>query len=400
MRRACFLAVWTGLTLATGSGLAQQAEFPPVQVPGGYAVPGSVRVPPAVPQEPVSDVVACNWIQDTGASGVAYEESCGDCCRGRLFVAMEYMYWQASRDATPYAGTLTRPSGTAGGLPINSSSSLVSQLSDTSYSRTGGFRANIGYMMCDRWDIGFRYTYFYTHGASSLGDPTVDTNSVLANRYDRNLANLILDTSFDDGEVDFASQRLRLDFDTYDIELRRQLCFDSQRLAARVMGGIRFAEIDQVSQISYYSLEGGNLLSADTDETMAMHGAGILAGGEAHYLMGWGTSCFARGAVSLLYANFDVTRTDLQTSATSAGIRSLSDTYQNIVPVVELNVGIRWQRGRFFAAGGYDFANWFNMVQGMDAINQDDVDGTTNSYRLENGSLSFDGLFAEAGMMF
>lgn len=379
MRYAHILVVLVGFALAAESAFAQQVNFLPVVY--NNFVPDSCDSCDTCP--PLLD-----------------DSCCGESRCGRVFGAMEYLYWQATRDVTPFAGTLSRPSGTFQGLPINSGASLVSELRDADYGRNSGFRANIGYCMTDRCDIGFRYTYFYTNGASSLGDPNLDTNSVLANRLDRSLADVILDAAFDDGEADFASQRIRLNLNIYDIEIRRRLRLNSKRFGAHLMAGFRFAEIDQASQISYQNLESGNLLRADTDETMDMSAAGLMFGGDVEYHMGWHTSIFARGAVSLLYANFDVSRLDLQTSATAAGVRLISDSFQSVVPVVELNVGARWQYGRFHVAAGYNIAHWFDMVQGLDAINQDDVDGATNSYRVERSGLSFDGFFAEAGLRF
>ncbi|MGD9126571.1 MAG: Lpg1974 family pore-forming outer membrane protein, partial [Planctomycetia bacterium] len=268
------------------------------------------------------------------------------------------------------------------------------------YDHDSGFRFNFGYKMNDSWNLGFRYTYFHTNGTTELGDPTVDSKSVLANRLDRSLADDILDAAFDDGEADYASQHISLDFDTYDLELRRQLRFPSQRLAVNVSGGLRFATINQTSQISYQNFDGGNLLTANTDEVMKMNAAGLRVGAEAHYLLGWNVSLFARGAVSLMYGNINVSRQDVQLSATQAGIRTISDGFHTTIPVTELNVGLRWQRGRFFMATGYDMATWFDMVQGIDAIYQDDVDGTTNGYRIERGNLSLNGFFAEAGILF
>ena len=347
-------------------------------------------------------ITPCSYAPDCEDSSCA---SCGDLCgstcrRSRFFGNVEYMYWQATRNATPYAGTMNRVSGTIGGVPISSSDSYNCNMNNTGYDRNSAFRLNFGYQISNRWDIGFRYTYFSTNGASSVGDPNVDSNLFLANKLDRSLADDILNHDFDDGVVDFASQRIGLDLNIYDLEIRRKLRLASSRFDIRLMGGFRFADIDQTSQIRYQSTDSGNMLSANVDETMGISAAGLRAGGEAYYFLGWRTSVFARGAVSLLFVNSDVYRQDLQLTDSDAGVRSISDSFQDVVPVLELNVGLRWQRGRFYVAGGYDIAHWFDMVQGLDAINQDDVDGATNSYRVERGNLSFDGFFVEAGLVF
>ena len=399
MRYAYLLAVLTGIALVTESTYAQQGALVPAYFNAGSVQNGVV--------DPVSDDLAmpqtldkANVINDTSDDcGCA---SCDTCCSGcsRWSVTMQYLDWRASRDVTPYAGTLDRPSGTIQGLPIDTGSSFYSTLFETNYSRSGGLRLDIAYAVHDNWDIGFRYTNFDTSGNSAFGDPTQDTNAYLANRLDRSLANVILDTSFDDGETDFASQHIGINANVYDIEIRRHFRFHSPRVSARMLGGFRFAQIDQDSEIRYQNLESGNLLTADTSEALGMSAAGLYFGGETRCYVGWNTSLFARGAASLLYADFDTSRLDVQTGNTEAGIRSISDSSQKAIPVLELDVGARWQYGRFHVACGYDISTWFNMIQALDAINQDDVDGATNSYRIERGDLTFDGFFAEVGVRF
>ncbi len=133
---------------------------------------------------------------------------------------------------------------------------------------------------------------------------------------------------------------------------------------------------------------------------MGMSAVGLRAGAEVHYLIGCDFSLFARSAVSLLYADFGVSRLDVQTSATTAGLRSVSVQHRDMIPVTELNVGAHWQNDRYFLSCGYDMAYWFSMVQGLDAIHQDDVDGTRNGYRIERGGLGLDGLLLEGGVQF
>lgn len=328
-------------------------------------------------------------------------KSCGpETCAGGLFITGDYLYLRATQNATPYAGSVLRPTGTIDNLPINANASLTSELLDTRYDRHSAFRIHLGYMLPSCWDFGVRYTYFRTTGNSTLGDPTLDSDAVLANRLDRNMANLVVNANFDDGYCDFAAQALSLRYSTYDLELGRYLQLNSRRLAVRALGGFRFAEINQVSRINYVNIENNGYFSADTDETMWMTAWGMRAGAEAHYLVGWGFSVFARGSGSLMYADFDTSRIDLQKTPTSVGIRTITDGFQHMVPVAELNLGARWQYGGFYISGGYDMINWFNMVQGIDATLQDDVDGTSNNYRIDRRSLGLDGFFVETGLLF
>lgn len=407
MRYACLFAVCTALALPASVASAQVGVEPSRFTESGMdSRMGELEAEVVALRHMLDQAMVSNHASSGGCATCNVcphpcRKSCGpESCCGGLFVTADYLYWRATQNATPYAGSASHPSGSIDDLPINSGASLTSELVDTRYDRNSAFRINFGYMMSDCWDIGFRYTYFRTNGFSSLGDASLDTDSVLANRLDRNLANLVLDSTFDDGYVDFASQSISLRYSTYDLELGRYLRLNSRRLAVRALGGFRFAEINQNSQITYQSISGNSFLTSDTTESIGMSAWGLRVGGETHYLVGWGFSAFARGYASLLYADFDTQRIDLQKSSTAAGIRDITDGFQHLVPVAELNLGLRWQRGGFYVAGGYDMANWFNMVQGIDATLQDDVDGTSNNYRIDRRDLSLDGFFVEAGLLF
>lgn len=331
------------------------------------------------------------------ATQANYSESCCSTSNHGFFVVADYLNWRTTNSTSPYAGSLTRPAaGTLnGGLPVVTGHSLTSQLLETSFDRGGGFRINLGYQLPNEWFSGFRYTMFSANGRSSIGDATLDTDNVLANRLDRNLANIVLDLSFDDGEADFASQSLSIGYDTYDLEIGRYLNLSGGRTSLKVLSGLRFANIQQSSIVNYSNLENATTRFADTTEAIGMSAWGIRSGIEANVAVTQKVSIFARTAASMLYADITASRTDRQQSPTSVGLRSVSNDISSFVPVSEVSAGGRYQRNNLCLALGYDAAHWFNVVQSTDAIFQDDVDGATNGYRNQRGLLSFDGFLAE-----
>ena len=251
-------------------------------------------------------------------------------------------------------------------------------------------------------DVLFRFTYFHNEGAQQVGDPTVDSDTIFANLLDRSLANRRLNRNFDDGRADFAQEHIELQYSVYDLELGRT--FGSSALSVRPFGGFRFAEIRQDVRVRYENFTAPDEL--DTYELASdvdMTAWGIRLGGQLNYgLFDTGLSIFGRGAGSLMLADFRVQRIDVATDQ-PAGIsepREYRHSYNSVVPQLELAVGLRYDRGCFFVAAGYEVAYWFNMYQHLDIVGYDDVDGSTSPIRADRGALGFDGFFVNAGVTF
>jgi hypothetical protein len=103
----------------------------------------------------------------------------------------------------------------------------------------------------------------------------------------------------------------------------------------------------------------------------------------------------------MLYAEFRTRRSDdyFNQSTATRGIRTFSSGFETVVPVLELAVGVRYDRGPFFLQTGYEFANWFNLNQQVQALGFDDIDDDTVAYRFDGGDLSLDGWFLRAGII-
>ena len=307
-------------------------------------------------------------------------------------VDAEYLNWRTTRSSTPYSGTITFGAG----------SSYVNQLLETEYDHDSGFRFALGRQFANKLDIMFRFARFDNNGAHQVGDPTVDTDSIYANLIDRTLADDVLDRTFDDGHVDFAQESINLQYSVFDLEFAKTFCRST--LSVRPFGGLRFAQIQQNSQVRYQNFTApAELDTYDLTSDVDMNSWGIRTGGQLDYeLFNCGLSVFGRGAGSLMLADFRVHRTDVASDQPSGTVASRDYLHgcTEIVPQLELAVGLRYERGCFFMSAGYELAYWFNMYQHLDIVGYDDVDGDTPPIRVDRGSLGLDGLFCSAGVVF
>lgn len=333
--------------------------------------------------------------------------SCSYAVRCGWHLEFENFVWKTRRAATPYAGSSTPLPGAGDPGLFAGSQSIVDRA--TTFGEDWGFRVGLRYVAPSAWDVGAEYTYFRTNGASQFGSIGDDLDNVHANVLDRNLAdNIVLNGVFDDGLVDFASERIDLQYDVVDIHIGKSLGL-APGFVTRPFAGVRLAWIEQQSDVRYQNLEplvlGGppiDLDTADIHRSVAMDAGGLRIGNESYWSPWRGSlSLFSRVALSMLYAEFSATRIDdyFNESLALRGINRYSSGFHSVVPVLELAAGARYDRGPFFLQGGYEFANWFNLNQQVEVIGWDDIDAQTSVYGFDGGDLSFDGWFIRAGIV-
>lgn len=324
-----------------------------------------------------------------------------------VYGTLDYLNWETVRSTTPYAGTLGTAPATIGGMTV-SSGSYSSELIDTPFDHDSGFRMSLGYMH-EGWDLGFRFTAFDNSGRDNIGDPNVDTDDVIANRLDRQLAdnnNATLNGLFQAGIVDFGEQTLSVTYDTFDFEVAKWFEAGRPECMVRVMGGLRYGQVGQDSSILYVNRElSGGLPDVDTaliNEEINTDAFGLRAGVDAHYYLGWNTHVFAKSAFSLLLADTTATRSDLYSNASlsTVGYRTTSQDFFSVVPVTEIALGTRFEYCGAYLSCGYELTHWFNMIQGVDVTLQDDVIANAQAYRFDRGELGLQGIFLEAGYIY
>lgn len=321
-----------------------------------------------------------------------------DCCNKKGFsFDFRYLLYKANRQQLPFSGTIEdNPFGASyDGITIDDDSYKI-KIADTDYGFGNGFAIGLGYGCCNDWKIGARYTYFYTSGSSSVGDPDSLQNNYFANLVDRSLCD---DASIglDNGRGNSAKEAI--DLKLHMIDLDYLSTHSACNYTLNHSYGIRFASVNQNKDVFYTYNNNSEEVENDTyaiDMKNEMRAWGLRGATEFIYpLCNNKVSFFANGGLSLLLGSFDVTRKDVafDEGSNEVEIRSYCFDYCQVVPVLELGVGLQFCFCNMDFTIGYEFTNWFNMFQHMDIPGWDDVDGATSSNRIITGDLSFDGLF-------
>ncbi|NQT11715.1 MAG: hypothetical protein HQ582_03130 [Planctomycetes bacterium] len=334
--------------------------------------------------------------------GCAYPPRNSCSCPG-WFVSAEYLYWRTSRSCRPYVGL-----NSTGGFDPNENT--VVELEGADFDRDSGFRASFGRGFGSCWDVALTYSYFSNDGSAFADDSDARLLPLQAHPG-WIAASVSLSTS---PGVEEATAALGLDYNTYDLEMGRRfsLC-DS--LTGRAFAGVRGAQIDQDSVYGYFNIDSGtgavNAYDRVTQRS-EMHGWGFRTGGSLNWNVRgscrW--SLFSRTAVSLLLAETTNTRTEViyDTDPLSAlqGRLVATGECNDVVPALELAIGVRYDHDQFWLAAGYEFSTWFNMVNDI-RFAEDTNPGDPSSQQpetqviaVDRGSISFDGLFATAGCDF
>jgi hypothetical protein len=311
--------------------------------------------------------------------------------KGGVQVEAEYLHLRATRDAAPYAGTISGVVGNNG---------TIDAKGETKFDRDGAWRFALSYAAPTGWDGGVKYTHFKTQGDSSVGQRGVDSDGVWVNRLDRSLADDVLNADFDDGIADYAEEELKLSLDIWDLELGHTFR-TTDYTAFRFSGGLRHIDMDNDSRIRYENINAGNLQVALIDEHLDMKGYGGRIGGSFMWdIWDTGLSVNFGSALSLVYASFKTYRHDDYRVPGDSGVREITTDIDSFLPIIDLNLGVKYQYKAFFVEGGYMFSYWFNGDLKHRIGLQDDVDGGTNAYDYEKADLMLHGWTINAGILF
>jgi hypothetical protein len=161
-----------------------------------------------------------------------------------------------------------------------------------------------------------------------------------------------------------------------------------ENVSVRVFAGPRFADIDQEFGAVYDGLD------ADRDRVgsrLNFDGGGARVGGEGNWAVWQGVGLYARGAASLLAGDFRATLTEANSDGT-APIVGVTDRFRKLVPVLELGLGLSYQYRGWRVAAGYEFINWFGLLDTPDFVS----DTHFGKVARRVGDLGFDGLVLRA----
>jgi len=164
--------------------------------------------------------------------------------------------------------------------------------------------------------------------------------------------------------------------------------------AVHVDGGLRFAWIDTQTDVLYDSRNPNAIVDADNTRVLRQSdffGWGLQFGAEGTRRL-WGNwRLFGRAGTSLLLGYTD-TRL-LETHQGTTVHANVTQELVEVVPVIDLSLGLAWHCGRWQIRGDYEFTHWFHLFSERDFV--DDVN-EGKSVNLRN-DFSLDGLFLRAG---
>ena len=133
----------------------------------------------------------------------------------------------------------------------------------------------------------------------------------------------------------------------------------------------------------------------DWNELIGRHlpGRSLLIENDANFAVLDHLGLFVRGSAGLLTGRF---RSSLDETANGAAIVNVVDRFDKVVPTSDLGIGMSYQRGGMKFTVGYEFQNWFGMVEGFNFVD----DQHPSKMARRTGDLGFDGVFFRAELSF
>lgn len=304
-----------------------------------------------------------------GSGSVWVDDTCCDLVCPGWNASVEYLNWRQRRRGTDFAITTDATALAVG----------VGDVQNLSFGRDSGLRAGLSYTTQTGWEVGFGYTHFDTQATTTAAAPALGTMWATRSHPNQN------------EEADTASAFGNLDYDVFDLEVRRWIPVN-RFAAVQLLGGLRWADIDQGLRYEY---DGASFANGVVTNPVSMQGFGVRLGAAAHWQLPRGFSLFARGAGTLAYGKFhsQLLETNLAGADT---IVNVTDDYQQAVPALEAALGGSWRNERFEISGGYELTNWFNVAERsmfVDSVHE-------GAYSPKSMDLLLEGFFVRGAILF
>lgn len=240
-------------------------------------------------------------------------------CYSRWLLSSDFLYWQLRSEELPFA---------IENSPLNLGLNNSQTMKRVKPEFQPGVRLELDYVSpCfDGWDFCAQWTYFHSRKSAdaqaipggtlypiwvtppSGGGNSTSTSAHATHNFTINIADFTLGRVFSVG----------------------------RRLSLHPLAGVRGVWIDQNLKVDYF---GGTLGTVLTDNKINCRGGGVRAGLDTEWELCYGFSLLARSNLNLLWSSFKVNQINRGPS-----INSIRDSICTIMPVVELFLGLVWER--------------------------------------------------------
>jgi hypothetical protein len=190
-------------------------------------------------------------------------------------------------------------------------------------------------------------------------------------------------------EADSVRAASNLNLNVLDLELARRYGL-GEGIQTRIFFGPRWAQLDQKLTATH---EGGDVAVDVVRRRVKFDGGGVRLGGDADVALLDHLGMFVRGSAGVVAGRF---RSSLEESVNGFPLLNLSDRLPRTVPMADLGFGVTYQRGGMRLSVGYEFINWFGVMEGLEF--SEDSYPAKPGRRL--GDLGFDGVFFRAELQF
>jgi hypothetical protein len=191
----------------------------------------------------------------------------------------------------------------------------------------------------------------------------------------------------------------------FDAEIGQSLIV-GEKLGLRLSGGIRYAHLAEHFQAFYYGgdfspmLDGGARSNFDFD----FWGVGPRVAAGGRYPLPWGFSVFGQLGVSILVGEKEA-ESGFTDPADDTDVAPLYFAHRDygvqVMPAIDMRAGLGWEHGlgewgKAFVDGGYEFQNYFNVVEQLTW----GPPGFEAAVGESTGDLGIDGFFFRGGFRF
>ncbi len=266
-------------------------------------------------------------------------------------ITADFIYWYTEQDGMGYAIT---------GFGDGTTSASSGKVYQTGGNWEPGFKVGLGLGLGhDGWDLNAEYTWLQMSTSGSVTASDIYPMWNIANAYN----------SPTHGTVTSASNNTNFHFNVIDLELGRNY-YISQHLTLRPFAGLKGSWQTQKYNVEYTQ----SATIREMSNNQKYWAVGLRSGMNTawHFTKEW--SIFGDMALSALWANFKVTRTDEtgpnpEVETSEVAVFSTKSTVNTVKPVLEMALGLRWETWfsdndyHFMIQAGWEEQIWFSMNQ-------------------------------------